>query len=133
VARPGIFFKLARCGYTLSNITSIIFTWVHYTNTEKITIILLTLAVVTVVNSGFSLCSPTTMESAGQYILSRKSVKVWKRQNNHTLKFMWLNPCKFTILRSFDLPTKFLYSNTTNKMSPMPFYNSNFKQPITFL
>jgi hypothetical protein len=36
--RSGIFFKLARCGYTLrvtSQFTSIIFTWVHYTNTEK--------------------------------------------------------------------------------------------------
>jgi hypothetical protein len=29
----GIFFKLARCGYTLY--TNIIFTWVHNTNTEK--------------------------------------------------------------------------------------------------
>jgi hypothetical protein len=37
---------------------------------------LFTLAVVTVVKSGFSLCSPTTIESAGQNILSRNSTNV---------------------------------------------------------
>ena len=35
-----------------------------------------TLPVVNAANSGFSLCSPRTIESAGQYILSRKSVNV---------------------------------------------------------